>query len=184
MRSRILDNWETQDDPEHLRTIRDRLLHNEQRSGLLLGLYQHILDEERGRGGEGERRRGGEEERGKGRQFTPIPPEGKSPSPHPSIPPSPHPPIKANGGWEHTELLLSGLVVRRQGQLRVNNPIYAAVFNAEWIEAQLSKRRAYAEALRAWVDSSYEDESRLLCGKALEEAETWSAGKSLSDRSS
>ncbi|HEY9621976.1 MAG TPA: AAA-like domain-containing protein [Crinalium sp.] len=40
---RIIDNWEAQDEPEHLKTIRDRLLLNEQRAGRLLGLYQRIL---------------------------------------------------------------------------------------------------------------------------------------------
>ncbi len=39
----IISNWESQDEPEHLRTIRDRLLRNEQRAGSLLGLYQQIL---------------------------------------------------------------------------------------------------------------------------------------------
>ncbi len=41
----ILDQWETQDEPEHLKTIRDRLLVNPQRSGRLLGLYQKILQQ-------------------------------------------------------------------------------------------------------------------------------------------
>ncbi|MEQ8970262.1 MAG: AAA-like domain-containing protein [Coleofasciculus sp. C1-SOL-03] len=39
----ILENWQSQDEPEHLRTIRDRLLSNEQRAERLLGLYQQIL---------------------------------------------------------------------------------------------------------------------------------------------
>ncbi|HIK19226.1 MAG TPA: AAA-like domain-containing protein [Leptolyngbyaceae cyanobacterium M33_DOE_097] len=39
----VLSNWETQDDPEHLKTIRDRLLFNEQRAGRLLGAYQQLL---------------------------------------------------------------------------------------------------------------------------------------------
>ncbi|KAB8320548.1 hypothetical protein SD81_002870 [Tolypothrix campylonemoides VB511288] len=39
----IINNWETQDEPEHLRTIRDRLLRNEQKAGRLLGLYQQVL---------------------------------------------------------------------------------------------------------------------------------------------
>ncbi|WP_375501355.1 AAA-like domain-containing protein, partial [uncultured Nostoc sp.] len=39
----IIDNWETQDEPEHLRTIRDRLLRNEHKAGRLLGLYQQVL---------------------------------------------------------------------------------------------------------------------------------------------
>ncbi|NET57682.1 MAG: hypothetical protein F6K47_16435 [Symploca sp. SIO2E6] len=45
VRSQIIKNWESQDQPEHLRTIRDRLLSNEQRTGRWLGLYQQILQE-------------------------------------------------------------------------------------------------------------------------------------------
>ncbi len=41
----ILDQWETQDEPEHIKTIRDRLLVNPHRSGRLLGLYQQILQQ-------------------------------------------------------------------------------------------------------------------------------------------
>ena len=43
VRSRIIENWEAQDNPEHLRTIRDRFLNSEQHMGRLLGLYQQIL---------------------------------------------------------------------------------------------------------------------------------------------
>ncbi|BDA67787.1 WD-40 repeat protein [Calothrix sp. PCC 7716] len=43
IQTQIIDNWETQDEPEHLRTIRDRLLRNEKRAGRLLGLYQQII---------------------------------------------------------------------------------------------------------------------------------------------
>jgi WD40 repeat protein/CheY-like chemotaxis protein len=39
----IIKHWESQDEPEHLKTIRDRILSNEERSGVLLGLYQQIL---------------------------------------------------------------------------------------------------------------------------------------------
>jgi hypothetical protein len=39
----IIDNWEAQDEPEHLRTIRDRLFRNELQIGQLLGIYQRIL---------------------------------------------------------------------------------------------------------------------------------------------
>jgi len=42
VRSRILENWEAKDEPEHLRTIRDRVLSNEQRAGYLLELYRQI----------------------------------------------------------------------------------------------------------------------------------------------
>ena len=44
----ILDSWEMQDQPEHLKTIRDRLLHREQLASRLLGLYQRILQAEPG----------------------------------------------------------------------------------------------------------------------------------------
>ncbi len=40
---RVIKNWESQDEPEHLKTIRDRLLKSEQRASRLLGLYQGIL---------------------------------------------------------------------------------------------------------------------------------------------
>ncbi|MEH2166683.1 MAG: CHASE2 domain-containing protein [Nostoc sp.] len=41
VRSQIIDNWESQDEPEHLRTIRDRIFY--QRTQQLLELYQQIL---------------------------------------------------------------------------------------------------------------------------------------------
>ncbi|MDX2211663.1 MAG: AAA-like domain-containing protein [Oculatellaceae cyanobacterium bins.114] len=43
VQSCILENWESQDEPEHLRTIRDRLTSNPRRASRLLGLYQQIL---------------------------------------------------------------------------------------------------------------------------------------------
>ncbi|MFN6558763.1 MAG: N-acetylmuramoyl-L-alanine amidase [Nostoc sp. ChiSLP01] len=46
VRSRVIENWETQDEPEHLRTISERILSNEKRAGRLLGLYQQILQQE------------------------------------------------------------------------------------------------------------------------------------------
>jgi len=45
VKSRLIENWEANDEPEHLRTIRDRILRNEKRVGLLLGLYQKILSQ-------------------------------------------------------------------------------------------------------------------------------------------
>ncbi|MBD2066101.1 AAA-like domain-containing protein, partial [Leptolyngbya sp. FACHB-671] len=42
----IIQAWEFQDEPEHLRTIRDRLLNNFHLTGRLLGLYQQILEDE------------------------------------------------------------------------------------------------------------------------------------------
>ena len=46
VRSRIIHKWEFQDEPEHLRTIRDRLLSNEKIAGRILGICQQILVEE------------------------------------------------------------------------------------------------------------------------------------------
>ena len=47
VRSQIIQNWEVQDEPEHLKTIRDRLLHNDRFSpafvSRLLRLYEQIL---------------------------------------------------------------------------------------------------------------------------------------------
>lgn len=46
VRERVIENWETQDEPDHLKTIRDRLLlSGEQRVGRLLGLCQQILQQ-------------------------------------------------------------------------------------------------------------------------------------------
>ncbi len=41
----IIQYWESQDNPEHLRTIRNRLFMDEQRTPRLLGLYQRILEQ-------------------------------------------------------------------------------------------------------------------------------------------
>jgi hypothetical protein len=43
VRRHLIENWEARDEPEHLRTIRDRLLRSEQRTVQLLRLYQKIL---------------------------------------------------------------------------------------------------------------------------------------------
>ncbi|HEY9726455.1 MAG TPA: AAA-like domain-containing protein [Chroococcales cyanobacterium] len=43
VRARVIEHWEAQDEPEHLKTIRDRILKNEERASRLLGLYQQIL---------------------------------------------------------------------------------------------------------------------------------------------
>lgn len=43
--TRMIDHWESQDNPEHLRTIRDRLLYDEQRAPRLLALYQRVLSQ-------------------------------------------------------------------------------------------------------------------------------------------
>jgi WD40 repeat protein len=45
VRLKIVESWETQDVPEHLSTIRDRLLKENQRIVRRLGLYQQILEQ-------------------------------------------------------------------------------------------------------------------------------------------
>jgi WD40 repeat protein len=45
VQTRIIDRWEMQDEPEHLRTIRDRLLQDEVHAGSLLGQYQTIIEQ-------------------------------------------------------------------------------------------------------------------------------------------
>jgi len=44
--SRVIKDWEAQDESEHLKTIRNRILIDESRSGRLLGLYQRILQDD------------------------------------------------------------------------------------------------------------------------------------------
>jgi AAA-like domain len=39
----VIQNWESQDEPEHLRTIRDRLLHRPDQAWYLITLYQKLL---------------------------------------------------------------------------------------------------------------------------------------------
>ncbi|MCU0524367.1 MAG: AAA-like domain-containing protein [Elainella sp. Prado103] len=135
VQTQVIDNWEAQDDPEHLRTIRDRLLRQEVSIGRLLGLYQQILQQG-------------------------------------SIP--------ADDSWEQIELRLSGLVLNQDGQLRVQNRIYEAVFDLLWVSKILVRLRPYATILSAWLKSDGLDESRLLRGQALQEAIAWAETHQLS----
>ena len=82
VQTKIIENWESQDEPEHLRTIRDRLLNSHQ-SVRLLELYRKVLHQQ------------------------------ESPS---------------TNSPEEKELLLSGLVVKQQGILKVQNRIYKSIF--------------------------------------------------------
>ena len=92
VRIHLIYKWESQDEPEHLRTIRDRLLSQEERAGRLLSIYQRIL-------------------------------QGVD--------------IETNDSREQIELLLSGLVVKQHGLLKIQNFIYQEVFNLSWVEKQL-----------------------------------------------
>lgn len=149
---RVIENWEAQDRPEHLRTIRDRILGNEAQTGRLLELYQQIL----------------RSPRLELDQNYPIFQQR-------------HQGIEIDSSVEQIALLLSGLVEKSDGYLRVKNPVYQAVFDLDWIDRQFAKLRPYSEALNQWKRSGYQDESRLLRGQALIDAQKWSMGKRLSD---
>ncbi|NEP59512.1 MAG: hypothetical protein F6K31_21295 [Symploca sp. SIO2G7] len=43
VQTQVIENWEVQDEPEHLRTIRDRIIYSTQPTYKLLGLYRQIL---------------------------------------------------------------------------------------------------------------------------------------------
>ncbi|MEG5159585.1 AAA-like domain-containing protein [Microcoleus sp. AT3-A2] len=174
VQSHIIDNWESSDEPVHIKTIRDRLLRSPHRASRLLGLYQKILPLSeppllRGAGGIGA-------------DDTPEQTEQQlSGNQQPSEPPL----LRGAGGIcaddtpEQTELRLSGLVVKRAGKLTVSNRIYAAIFNHNWVEKALGDLRPYAESLTAWIATNCQDESRLLRGQALEDARQWATNKSL-----
>jgi hypothetical protein len=84
----VIDNWESQDEPEHLRTIRDRILNSDLQVNKLLELYRQILHQ--------------------GETLSVDTPEEK-------------------------ELLLSGLIIKQQGSLKVQNRIYQLIFDKTWI---------------------------------------------------
>ena len=160
VRSHILNDWETHDEPEHLRTIRDRLLRDEQSIGRLLGLYQQILSPHH---------------HGSQADISAIAHDAQ---PNAFTLPAAH--IVADNSPEQLKLLLTGLIVKHQGYLRVQNPIYASVFNRSWVEQQLENLRPHSQLLKEWLTSNQRDPSRLLRGQALKNAQVWSQGKSLS----
>jgi WD40 repeat protein len=134
VQQQIIENWEQQDEPKHLRTIRDRLLHNDDSAGRLLGIYQRLL-------------------------------QGET--------------IFTDDSREQMELLLSGLVVRDQGQLSIKCAIYQQVFGLEWVQAKMTALRPYGASFNRWAKHPA-DSSRLLRGEALVEAQEWAQGKRLS----
>ncbi len=89
--------------------------------------------------------------------------------------------IVAEDNPDQMLLRLTGLVLKREGQLRVYNRIYEQVFNGDWLNYSLDQLRPYAEALNAWKESGCQDESRLLRGQALQAARIWAEDKGLSD---
>ncbi|WP_017711121.1 tetratricopeptide repeat protein [Prochlorothrix hollandica] len=90
--------------------------------------------------------------------------------------------VPSDASREQLLLRLTGVAVRRQGKLRVYNPIYAQVFDMAWVELALADLRPgfYGEALRSWRESGQRSDF-LLRGEMLERAEAWAAGKRLSE---
>jgi hypothetical protein len=125
VKARTIENWESQDYPEHLKTIRNRLLQNGKNTRRLLGLYQQILE------------------------------QGA---------------IAANASPEEMELRLSGLVVKQENKLMVHNPIYARVFNQDWLSRTLADLPPYKESVKLLdLFSSIDDLER---GIRLERSDT------------
>ena len=169
VQSEAVENWEFHDEPEHLKTIRDRLLRNPQRTGRLLGLYQQILSTFTSNTILNNRQDACSTSNNRQDACSTKSEVDKMPA---LVKDSP----------EKMELLLSGLIIKDGETLTVYNPIYAAVFNQEWIQKELAKLRPYSESIAAWEASNQTDTSRLLQGRALAEALIWAADKSLSDR--
>ncbi len=134
----IINNWESQDEKEHFKTIRKRLLGNEKLSARMLSIYQKILVE-------------GE--------------------------------IKFDSSPEQMELILSGLVTKKNENLIIFNPIYGKIFNKKWAHEKLENLRPplYREAIKAWLNSENRDKSYLLGGESLLLANKWANGKFLSN---
>ena len=135
VRTQIIEKWESHDEPEHFRTIQNRIFKHQECVPRLLIIYQQIL-------------------------------QGSE--------------VISDGSPEQVELLLSGLVIKNDGNLKVKNRIYQEIFNLSWVEEQLEKLRPYSQTFEAWLLSGQQDESRLLRGKALQDAQIWSQGKNLS----
>ncbi|HCF26120.1 MAG TPA: hypothetical protein DEV81_02590 [Cyanobacteria bacterium UBA11049] len=182
VRKRIIQRWESNDEPEHLRTIRDRLLFNEQKAGRLLGLYQRVLAPPAQRDCDCSNCLSHSVENSSMVENpSAILGDFKREPDHPAGSWSIDSSVPVDDSQEQSDLLLSGLVEKRNGYLQIKNPIYRSIFNSQWVAQQLDNLRPYSQALNVWVASTYQDQSRLLRGKALQDAQGWSQGKSLSD---
>ena len=170
--SRLIENWESQDHQEHLKTIRKRLLDDEQKTGGYVVIS--LADTKSGKGFSSA-------DKNKTYPVIQLQPQTQKSQAgyllelYRSIRQAGE--LSADNQPEERELQLSGLVVKRDNQLRVYNSIYNAVFDEDWINVELQKLRPYSENFRAWVASGKTDSSRLLWGGALVEAEQWAGEK-------
>lgn len=124
----VIEDWEKQDNPEHLQTIRDQILTRGQGTNRLLELYKKILIQ-------------GE--------------------------------IAVDDSIEQLELRLTGLVIKKQEKLIINNKIYSSVFDINWVEQAIADLRPHAQYLQAWLASNCRDLSKLLHGNKLQQALEW-----------
>jgi WD40 repeat protein len=170
----IIENWEENDNPEHFGTIRDRILSNQQRTSQLLGIYQQIIA--RGKDSTNYSLVRGE----KNSSNPPLAEEAKD-NLTPPLAKGGLGGVAADNSPDQMELQLSGLVVKKDGQLQVYNRIYRKIFDLDWVQQELAKVRPYQENFAAWIASNRENTSRLLRGKALDDALQWKVGKRLSD---
>ena len=140
----VIESWESQDHPEHLKTIRDRLLFQKHLSQKILILYQDILHS-----------------------------TNKNQK------------IKADDSDREDakiELILSGLVIKKNGYLVVNNKIYQNIFNLNWINQELTKvllseqrPRWYVEKITLWLNSNRQDKAVLLTPEELINFQQWTS---------
>ena len=86
--------------------------------------------------------------------------------------------IVAEDSKIHSKLRFTGLVVKREGRLQVYNLIYREIFNADWIQSQLSNLRPYSIQLDRWL-SSQKFPQYLLSDTELRQALKWAENKSL-----
>jgi hypothetical protein len=115
-REQVIHNWESQDSPVHLRTIRDRLLRGDERYRARLLQIVLAIQEQGG--------------------------------------------IACDDSREQMQLRLTGLVVPLNGQLQIYNPIYAAVFNADWVRKELERLAWAADTVIAPEDHNFIQASR------------------------
>lgn len=128
----MVDDWESQDYPQHFKTISDRLLHDPHYTIKLLDLYRQVLQQE----------------------------------------------VIADNSLAQNKLRISGLVNKKDNYLKVYNPIYALIFNEEWIREQISNIRPYSLQLDRWVAADLPDKY-LLTGASLTEALKWAENKNI-----
>ena len=117
VQAHLIDNWEYQIAARHLKKIRDDILKSQQRTGILLKLYEIS--------GSGE--------------------------------------VLADESSEVKVLLSSGLVIVQEGNLKVANPIYEAVFNREWIKGELNKTNE--PSAQVWSRRSFSSNPNLYLEK-------------------